>query len=149
MSFGPMSIRSTFGGPLAVVNTFLNSATSRWSTKIHKVARTISTWQEPTILAIQTGPSNARCDGYNRVVKHIGRSTFGSHNQKFNAAEYGGLHPEIPANVAQSEAEPPLLTQQSSDVSVRDQLWPRVHESGRRSELALHAVRTTPCDRNR
>ncbi len=37
----------------------------------------ISAWQEPMILAIQTGLSNARSEGYNRIVKHIGRIAFG------------------------------------------------------------------------
>ena len=29
------------------------------------------------ILAIQTGLSNARSEGYNRIVKHVGRVAFG------------------------------------------------------------------------
>lgn len=45
--------------------------------EISKLAETISTWQEPMILAIQTGLSNARSEGYNRIVKHVGRIAFG------------------------------------------------------------------------
>ncbi|MCW2626461.1 ISL3 family transposase [Mycobacterium sp.] len=45
--------------------------------EIHQLAETISTWQGPMILAIQTGLSNARSEGYNRIVKHIGRIAFG------------------------------------------------------------------------
>ena len=45
--------------------------------EIGKLAATISTWQEPMILAITTGLSNARSEGYNRIVKHIGRIAFG------------------------------------------------------------------------
>ncbi|WP_233209579.1 ISL3 family transposase, partial [Mycobacterium sp. ENV421] len=45
--------------------------------EIATFARTMSTWQEPMILAIQTGLSNARSEGYNRIVKHIGRIAFG------------------------------------------------------------------------
>jgi transposase len=45
--------------------------------EIGKLAETISTWQEPMILAIETGLSNARSEGYNRIVKHVGRIAFG------------------------------------------------------------------------
>ena len=49
--------------------------------EIHHLAETIETWQSPTILAITTGLSNARSEGYNRIVKHIGRIAFGFRNQ--------------------------------------------------------------------
>ena len=45
--------------------------------EIQQLAETISSWQEPMILAIQTGLSNARSEGYNRIVKHVGRIAFG------------------------------------------------------------------------
>lgn len=45
--------------------------------EIGKLAATISAWQEPMILAIRTGLSNARSEGYNRIVKHVGRIAFG------------------------------------------------------------------------
>jgi len=45
--------------------------------EIVKLATTISDWQEPMILAIETGLSNARSEGYNRIVKHVGRIAFG------------------------------------------------------------------------
>lgn len=45
--------------------------------EIGKLAATISAWQEPMILAITTGLSNARSEGYNRIVKHVGRIAFG------------------------------------------------------------------------
>jgi transposase len=45
--------------------------------EIGKLAETISAWQEPMILAIETGLSNARSEGYNRIVKHVGRIAFG------------------------------------------------------------------------
>jgi transposase len=44
---------------------------------ITTLATTISRWQDPMILAITTGLSNARCEGYNRIVKHVGRIAFG------------------------------------------------------------------------
>ena len=45
--------------------------------EIGKLATTVSAWQEPMILAITTGLSNARSEGYNRIVKHVGRIAFG------------------------------------------------------------------------
>ena len=43
-------------------------------------ARTIENWQEPIIAAVQTGLTNARTEGYNRIVKHVGRIAFGFRN---------------------------------------------------------------------
>ena len=43
-------------------------------------ARTIETWQAPIIAALQTGLTNARTEGYNRIVKHVGRIAFGFRN---------------------------------------------------------------------
>ena len=43
-------------------------------------ARTIETWQGPIIAALQTGLTNARTEGYNRIVKHVGRIAFGFRN---------------------------------------------------------------------
>jgi transposase len=48
--------------------------------EIHDLAETIQTWQTPMILAITTGLSNARSEGYNRIVKHVGRIAFGFRN---------------------------------------------------------------------
>ena len=48
--------------------------------EIHDLAETIETWQQPMILAITTGLSNARSEGYNRIVKHVGRIAFGFRN---------------------------------------------------------------------
>jgi transposase len=36
--------------------------------EIHQLAETIEAWQAPMILAIETGLSNARSEGYNRIV---------------------------------------------------------------------------------
>ena len=48
--------------------------------EIHDLTQTIETWQSPTILAITTGYSNTRSEGYNRIVKHIGCIAFGFRN---------------------------------------------------------------------
>lgn len=45
--------------------------------EIRKLAATVSAWQEPMLLAIETGLSNARSEGYNRIVQHVGRIAFG------------------------------------------------------------------------
>lgn len=48
--------------------------------EVHDLAETIETWQGPMILAITTGLSNARSEGYNQIVKHVGRIAFGFRN---------------------------------------------------------------------
>ncbi len=48
--------------------------------EIHDLAEAIETWQQPMILAITTGLSNARSESYNRIVKHVGRIAFGFRN---------------------------------------------------------------------
>lgn len=48
--------------------------------EVIKFARTIETWQDPIIAALQTGLTNARTEGYNRIVKHVGRIAFGFRN---------------------------------------------------------------------
>jgi hypothetical protein len=69
--------------------------------EIHDLAETIETWQAPTILAITTGLSNARSEGYNRIIKHVGTgssntsaaSRSASATPTTSAAEYGGPAP--------------------------------------------------------
>ena len=48
--------------------------------EVTALARTVETWQDPIVRAIQTGLSNARSEGYNRIVKHVGRIAFGFRN---------------------------------------------------------------------
>jgi len=48
--------------------------------EVHRLARTIETWQTPIIAALQTGLTNARTEGYNRIIKHVGRIAFGFRN---------------------------------------------------------------------
>ena len=43
--------------------------------EIHTLANTVDTWQQPIIAAIDTHLTNARSEGYNRIVKHIGTMT--------------------------------------------------------------------------
>lgn len=48
--------------------------------EVISLARTIEAWQTPIIAALQTGLTNARSEGYNRIVKHVGRIAFGFRN---------------------------------------------------------------------
>ncbi|MCB0949642.1 MAG: ISL3 family transposase [Mycobacterium sp.] len=48
--------------------------------EVIRLARTVAAWQGPIIAALQTGLTNARTEGYNRIVKHIGRIAFGFRN---------------------------------------------------------------------
>ncbi len=48
--------------------------------EIHDLANTVSTWQDAIIAAIRSNLSNAKSEGYNRIVKHIGRTAFGFRN---------------------------------------------------------------------
>ncbi|GFG85593.1 ISL3 family transposase [Mycolicibacter algericus DSM 45454] len=64
----------------AALHRFYEFCTATTVPEIHELARTIETWQAPMILAITTGLSNARSEGYNRIVKHVGRIAFGFRN---------------------------------------------------------------------
>jgi len=48
--------------------------------EVTALARTVETWHGPIIRAIETGLTNARSEGYNRIVKHVGRIAFGLRN---------------------------------------------------------------------
>lgn len=48
--------------------------------EVTALARTVETWQDPIIRAVRTGLTNARSEGYNRIVKHVGRIAFGFRN---------------------------------------------------------------------
>ena len=45
-------------------------------------ARTIETWQAPIIAALQTGLTNARTEGYNRLLKQVKRVGCGFRNRE-------------------------------------------------------------------
>lgn len=48
--------------------------------EIHSLARTVEAWQDPIIAALQTRLTNARTEGYNRIIKHVGHIAFGFGN---------------------------------------------------------------------
>ena len=64
----------------AALDKFYTFAAACKVPEIHTLATTVDTWQQPIITAIDTGLSNARSEGYNRIVKHIGRVAFGFRN---------------------------------------------------------------------
>jgi transposase len=45
-----------------------------------RLAWTVNAWQPSIIAGIHTGISNGRTEGYNRIVKHVGRIAFGFRN---------------------------------------------------------------------
>src|ERR1700712_1736082 len=47
---------------------------------IRRLAQTVDDWRSSIIEGIFTGISNGRSEGYNRIVKHIGRIAFGFRN---------------------------------------------------------------------
>lgn len=49
--------------------------------EIDTLATTVDAWQQANIAAIDTGPSNARSEGDNRIVKHMGRVAFAFRNR--------------------------------------------------------------------
>ena len=49
--------------------------------QLRRLAWTVNAWQNSIIAGLHTGISNGRTEGYNRIVKHIGRIAFGFRNQ--------------------------------------------------------------------
>jgi len=64
----------------AALDRFYRFCASCSVPEVLSFARTIETWQAPIIAALQTGLTNARTEGYNRIVKHVGRIAFGFRN---------------------------------------------------------------------
>jgi transposase len=48
--------------------------------QLRRLAWTVNAWQPSIIQGIHTGISNGRTEGYNRIVKHVGRIAFGFRN---------------------------------------------------------------------
>lgn len=80
----------------------------------------MDTWQRPIIAAIETGLSNARSEGLNRIVKHIGRIAFGFRNPTNQRRRIRwALHPPHQAGAIQDQAATPLLILKSRLSTVR------------------------------
>jgi len=65
---------------IAALDRFYRFCAACTVPEVISFARTIETWQAPIIAAIQTGLTNARTEGYNRIVRHVGRIAFGFRN---------------------------------------------------------------------
>ena len=50
--------------------------------QLRRLAWTVYAWQPSVIEGLLTGISNGRTEGYNRIVKHVGRIAFGFRNQE-------------------------------------------------------------------
>jgi transposase len=50
--------------------------------QLRRLAWTVYAWQSSIIEGLRTGISNGRTEGYNRIVKHVGRIAFGFRNQE-------------------------------------------------------------------
>ena len=48
--------------------------------QLRRLAWTVHAWQTSIIEGLITGISNGRTEGYNRIVKHVGRTAFGFRN---------------------------------------------------------------------
>jgi len=61
--------------------------------QIRRLAQTVDDWRSSIIEGLFTGISNGRTEGYNRIVKHIGRIAFGFRNPANHNAGYGSPAP--------------------------------------------------------
>jgi len=59
---------------------FYDQAAASRTPEVHRLAATIETWWPAIEAGINTGYSNARSEGYNRLAKHQGRNAFGFRN---------------------------------------------------------------------
>jgi len=60
--------------------TFYNHAAASSAPEVHRLATTVDTWWPAILAGLETGYSNSRSEGYNRLAKHEGRNAFGFRN---------------------------------------------------------------------
>jgi len=60
--------------------TFYNHAAASSAPEVHRLATTVDTWWSAILAGLETGYSNSRSEGYNRLAKHEGRNAFGFRN---------------------------------------------------------------------
>src|SRR5665647_1812417 len=60
--------------------TFYNHAAASSAPEVHRLATTVDTWWQAILAGLETGYSNSRSEGYNRLAKHEGRNAFGFRN---------------------------------------------------------------------
>ena len=64
----------------ARLDSFYQQAVATDAPEAHRLAATIEAWWPAVEAAIQTGYTNSRSEGYNRLAKHQGRNAFGFRN---------------------------------------------------------------------
>ena len=62
------------------LTSFYDHAAASTAPEVHRLAATIERWWPAVLAGLQTGYSNARSEGYNRLAKHEGRNAFGFRN---------------------------------------------------------------------
>lgn len=62
------------------LGVFYAHAAASTAPEVHRLAATIETWWPAILAGLNTGYSNARSEGYNRLAKHVGRDAFGFRN---------------------------------------------------------------------
>ena len=62
------------------LGVFYAHAAASTAPEVHRLATTIETWWPAILAGLDTGYSNARSEGYNRLAKHVGRDAFGFRN---------------------------------------------------------------------
>jgi len=60
--------------------TFYDHAAASTAPEVHRLAATVDTWWPAVLAGLQTGYSNSRSEGYNRLAKHERRNAFGFRN---------------------------------------------------------------------
>ena len=62
------------------LTTFYDHAAASSAPEVHRLAATIDRWWPAVLAGLETGYSNSRSEGYNRLAKHEGRNAFGFRN---------------------------------------------------------------------
>jgi len=62
------------------LSSFYDHAAASTAPEVHRLATTVDKWWPAVLAGLQTGYSNSRSEGYNRLAKHEGRNAFGFRN---------------------------------------------------------------------
>ena len=62
------------------LTTFYDHAAVSSAPEVHRLAATVDRWWLAVLAGLETGYSNSRSEGYNRLAKHEGRNAFGFRN---------------------------------------------------------------------
>ena len=62
------------------LTSFYNNAAASTAPEVHRLAATVDAWWPAILAGLESGYSNSRSEGYNRLAKHEGRNAFGFRN---------------------------------------------------------------------